>query len=55
MILSQIVLVSLVKNYLRFKSKELKQTYSIKTGLKTGSLKTEDIYFLAIRVGFLKH
>lgn len=55
MILSQIVLVSLVKNYLCFKSKELKQTYSIKTGLKTGSLKTEDIYFLAIRVGFLKH
>ena len=31
MILSQIVLISLVKNYLCFKSKELKQTYSVKT------------------------
>lgn len=55
MILSQIVLLSLVKKDLCFKIKELKQIYSIKK--KTENWKPENprYIFLAIIVGFLKN
>lgn len=55
MILSQIVLLSLVKKDLCFKIKELKQIYSIKTKAENWQPENPRYIFLAIIVGFLKN
>ena len=55
MILSQIVLLSLVKKDLCFKIKELKQIYSIKTKAENWPPENPRYIFLAIIVGFLKN
>lgn len=55
MILSQIVLLSLVKKDLCFKIKELKQIYSSKTKAESWQPENPRYIFLAIIAGFLKN